>query len=241
MKAAIVDVTTGELVSERHRIPTPQPATPVAVARTFKQLVGELNWIGPVGCCFPTVIKKGKSTSHGNLSPEWLGVQVDELFENHCPDANVFVANDAELAGIAEMRFGAGKGKSGSVVLLTVGTGIGSVLFYDGNLIPNLELGHVYYTDGRIYEKYVADSARKRDGLSLKGWARRFDGFLHHVDTICSPDLFIIGGGISRKFEKYQSHFTVSIPIVPAEFKNNAGIVGAAIYAAERSENSVRD
>lgn len=232
MKAAIVDVENGELLSERHRIPTPKPATPLAVAKTFRQLVEDLNWKGTVGCCFPTAMKDGKCTNHGNLSPEWVGVQVDELFESQCLNVKVSVANDAELAGVAEMQLGAGKGQMGKVLMLTAGTGIGSGFFYNGALIPNLELGRVYYKDGRIYEQYAADSARKREDLSLKEWAKRFDKFLHHVNTICAPDLFILGGGVSKKFEKYKACFTVSVPIVPAHFKNNAGIVGAAFAAA---------
>ncbi|MEM0999767.1 MAG: ROK family protein, partial [Bacteroidota bacterium] len=173
MKAALIDTTTGKLRSERIRIPTPQPATPKAVARTFKQLLAELNWRGKVGCSFPTVIKNGQSTTYGNLSPEWVGVQVDALFERHVPSIQVAVSNDAEMAGLAEMRLGAGKGKTGKVIMLTVGTGIGSGLFYNGVLVPNIELGRVYHTNGEIVERHVADSARKREELSLKEWAQR--------------------------------------------------------------------
>lgn len=236
MKAAIVDVTTGELLSKRHRIPTPQPATPRAVAKAFGQLVQDLNWEGAVGACFPTVIKDGKATTHGNLSPDWTGVQVDRLFESWCPNTTVWVANDAGLAGMAEMQLGVGKGRQGKVLMLTVGTGVGSALFHNGVLVPNTELGRIYNDKGQIYEQYIADSVRKKEDLSLKEWAGRFDLYLHHLDTILSPHLFIIGGGISKKYEKYHSYFTVPVPIVPAHFLNNAGIIGAALYAAAKAK-----
>ncbi len=239
MKAAIVDIRTGELLSDRHRIPTPKPSTPAAVAQTFKQLVEDLNWKGPIGCSFPCVVKRGKCMTHGNLSPEWLDVQVDELFQQQVPGSQVVVSNDADLAGIAEVNLGAGKGHPGKVLMVTIGTGLGTGLFFNGTLVPNLELGRVYYTDGDVFERYAADSARKREELSLKEWAKRFNKFLRHANLICSPDLFIIGGGISKKFEKFESYFNVDVPVVPAKFKNNAGIIGAAIYGAEQIVDKV--
>ncbi|MEM7036526.1 MAG: ROK family protein [Bacteroidota bacterium] len=232
IKGAIVNVHTGELLSERHRLATPKPATPKAVAETVQELVAHFSWKGYVGCGFPTVVKNGQCRSHGNLSPEWVGVQVDQLFGEHCPGATFAVSNDADVAGIAEMELGAGKGKMGKVILITVGTGIGSGVFYDGTLIPNVELGRILHTDGQIIEWFASDAARKRDGLKVREWAPRFDLFLHQVVEIYTPDLFIIGGGISKKFDKYKDLFTVKVPIVPADFRNSAGIVGAAALAS---------
>ena len=190
-----------------------------------------------VGCSFPTVIKEGKSCTFGNLSPEWVGVQVDELFASHCQNVQFTIANDADLAGIAEMELGAGKGHKGMVLMITIGTGLGSGLFYNGQLIPNMELGRIFHTDGKIIELYAADSARKREGLKLKEWALRFDFYLKHLSTTCTPDLFIIGGGLSKKFDKFKEYLTVEVPVTVAHFKNNAGIIGAAVHGARKSVN----
>lgn len=230
IKGAIVNTSTGELISERHRIPTPQPATPALIAKTVKKLVDHFHWTGPVGVSFPTVVKKGKCHTSGNIHPDWIGVQVDELFSKYCNGLTFRVGNDADLAGIAEMSMGAGKGVMGKVIMITIGTGIGSGFFYNGQLIPNFELGRIYHTDGHIIELYASDAARKREGLSMGSWAKRFDVFLHHVARNFSPDLFIIGGGISKKYDKYKQHFTVPVPVKVAHFRNNAGIIGAAMY-----------
>ena len=237
IKGAIVDTETGELLTERHRIPTPQPAFPIAVANVVQQIVEHFDWQGPVGCCFPTVVKRGKCLSKSNMHQDWVGVQIDELFSETC-GIPFYVANDADLAGVAEMTLGAGKGQQGKVMMITVGTGLGTGLFYNGVLIPNLELGHVRHTDGNPIEHFAADSARKRDGLKTKQWAVRFDEFLHHVVRVFSPDYFILGGGQSKKYDKFKDILTVDVPIGVARFLNNAGIVGAAMYAKERSENS---
>lgn len=237
IKGAIINTETGELLSERHRIPTPKPAKPKDVAAVVKQIVEHFDWQGPVGCCFPTVVKQGKCLSKSNMHQDWVGVQIDELFSETC-GVPFYVANDADLAGVAEMTLGAGKGQQGKVMMITVGTGLGTGLFYDGVLIPNLELGHVRHTDGNPIEHFAADSARKRDGLKTKQWAVRFDEFLHHVVRVFSPDYFILGGGQSKKYDKFKDILTVNVPIGVARFLNNAGIVGAAMYAKERSENS---
>ena len=236
IKAAIVNTKNGKLLTERHRIATPKPATPKAVAKVVKELVHHFDWKGPVGCCFPTIIVDGQCKHHGNLSEEWLNVKVDKLFKKECDGIKFYVSNDADLAGVAEMKFGAGKGVKGKVFVITIGTGIGSGLFYKRKLIPNVELGHIYHTNGIIIEKFIADSARKRDQISLKEWAKRFDVFLNHVKILHTPSMYILGGGISKKFDQFKEHFTVDVPVEVAQFKNNAGIVGAAIYAGKKGK-----
>jgi len=231
IKGAIVDTETGELHTERFRIPTPQPSTPEALAQTVKKVVNHFQWKSDVGCTFPSVVYKGKCYTASNISKEWIGVQIDELFSEYCNGIPFHVGNDADFAGVAEMSIGAGKGKDGKVMIITIGTGIGTGAFFNGELIPNIELGHILYKKDRIIEKYVADSARKRDELSLKKWAKRFDFFLNYIMKIFNPDHFIIGGGLSRKFVKFKKHLTIDIPIEAAKFENNAGIIGAAMFA----------
>jgi len=231
IKGAIVDSKTGDLLSDRHRLPTPKPSTPEAVADTVKTLVKEFDWSGPVGCSFPSVVHDGKCITHGNLSPQWLGVQADRLFSEHCNGLDFYVGNDADLAGIAEISLGAGRGKQGTVVMLTVGTGIGSGVFYNGVLVPNIEMGRLLHTNGKIIERYASDATRKRKDLKLSEWAGRFNVFLKHIVLCFSPDYFILGGGISKKFDRYKDKFTIDTPIEAARFGNNAGIIGAAMFA----------
>jgi polyphosphate glucokinase len=236
IKAAIVNTTTGELLSERHRIDTPQPSKPKAVAKVIKEIIKHFDWKGPVGCCFPTIVVDGQCKHHGNLSKEWVGVKADKLFKKECNGIPFYVSNDADLAGVAEMNLGAGKDKKGKVFVITIGTGIGSALFYNSKLIPNVELGRIYHTDGEIIEKFTSDSARKREELTLAEWAKRFNIFLNHIKIIHTPELFILGGGISKKFDNFKEHLTVNVPIKVAKFKNNAGIIGAAMYARKKSK-----
>ncbi|WP_109832555.1 polyphosphate--glucose phosphotransferase [Reichenbachiella versicolor] len=235
IKGAIVDVENGQLITDRHRIPTPQPATPKAVAKTVKELVEHFKWKGTVGCSFPSVVKEGKCFTAGNIAQEWIGTQIDDLFSKTCGGIKFVVGNDADLAGVAEMRMGAGIGLNGKVMMVTIGTGLGSGLFFNGELIPNIELGHLFHTDGRPIEKYAADSAREREGLELEEWAKRFDFFLNHLNRVTAPDHIIIGGGISKKFDKFEKYLTADIPITVAKFRNQAGIIGAAMYALDMS------
>ena len=236
IKAAIVNTKTGELITERHRISTPKPATPEAVASVVKQMVAHFEWNGIVGCCFPTIVVEGECKHKGNLSKEWVGIKIDTLFKTTCNGLPFYVSNDADLAGLAEVSLGAGKEVKGKIFVITIGTGIGSGLFYNGRLIPNVELGRIYHTNGEIIEKHVADSARKRDELSLEQWAKRFDLFLQHVKTLHMPEMYILGGGISKKFKKFKNFLTVDIPVKPAKFRNNAGIIGAALYAVKKNK-----
>ena len=236
IKAAIVNTKTGELITERHRISTPKPATPEAVASVVKQMVAHFEWNGIVGCCFPTIVVEGECKHKGNLSKEWVGIKIDTLFKTTCDGLPFYVSNDADLAGLAEVSLGAGKEVKGKIFVITIGTGIGSGLFYNGRLIPNVELGRIYHTNGEIIEKHVADSARKRDELSLEQWAKRFDLFLQHVKTLHTPEMYILGGGISKKFKKFKNFLTVDIPVKPAKFRNKACMIGAALYAVKKNK-----
>lgn len=231
IKGAIVNSKTGELLSDRHRIPTPESATPQAIAKIIQELVNYFNWTSAVGCTFPSIVREGKCYSASNISKEWIGTQVDELFSKQCGGIPFFIANDADLAGFAEITLGAGKGKKGTVVMITIGTGIGSGVYLNGELVPNVELGQLFHTDGNPIEHFASDSARKREDLKLNKWAKRLDFFLSHAKLILSPDYFILGGGISKKFDRFKDELTVDVPIEVAHFKNNAGIIGAAMFA----------
>lgn len=235
IKGAPIDLTTEEFLGERFRIPTPQPAKPKAVAKCVRKLVKHFDWKGPIGVGFPTVIVNGKAMAYGNMHKSWMGVQIDDLFaqETGLP---VTVINDADAAGIAEMRYGAGKDLKGLVAVITVGTGLGSGLFYNGKLIPNFELGRILYKKKAI-EQYAANSARKREELSFKDWAKRFNFFLENVELMCTPEHYIIGGGISKHMHEFKHYLTTDIPIVAAQTKNHAGIIGAAFAAAEDVRN----
>lgn len=230
IKGAIVDAKTGELVGEKHRIPTPKPATPEAVAKTITELVNHFKWDGLVGCGFPTPLHHGKCITGGNLHKKWKGVQVDELFKSKTGNSYSIV-NDADAAGLAEINFGAGKNVAGTVVMITLGTGIGSAVFLDGNLLPNTEFGHVLYKNGDIFEKYAADAARKRENLSRKEWGKRLHKYFSHIELLLSPDLFIIGGGASKKLEAYKDQIKIETTLVAAKLENEAGIIGAAAAA----------
>lgn len=230
IKGAIVDTVSGELRSERVRIATPQPATPDRIADVVNELVGELDYSGPVGCSFPTVVVNGQARTAGNIDTSWRGIPVDELFEKSTGMPFV-VYNDADVAGIAEMTLGAGRGLSGTVVLITIGTGLGSGVFHNGMLIPNIELGRMPGKDGEPIEFYAGDKARKQNGLSWAEWGTRFDYFLQRVARVCTPEHFILGGGASKKLEKFADQLTGDTPIRVAQFGNNAGIIGAAIAA----------
>lgn len=229
MKAAIVNTETGELLSERVRIATPKPATPDAMADVVRRLAAEHQWTGSVGCAFPAVVRGGIVGSAANIDESWLDVNADEIFTTVL-DADVHMINDADAAGLAEMRFGAGRDRSGVVMILTFGTGIGSGLFIDGVLVPNTELGHLEL-DGHDAEHRAAASAKERDDLSWKKWAKRVERYLQHVEALFSPSLFIVGGGASKRSEKWLPEMSIATEIVPAAMQNNAGIVGAALIA----------
>ena len=231
MKAALVDVESGELLSDRHRVETPRPATPDAMAASIKQLLGEFDYDGTVGCCFPTIVVDGQARSVSNLDESWRNVHIDETF-GQASGLPFTVINDADA--VAEMQLGAGRGLNGLVLTITIGTGLGSGMFYNGQLIPNSELGHMAGKDGEPFEKYASKRARIDEDLSWSEWGARFNAFLQRVERVCSPDHFIIGGGTSKKFELFKDAMTVRTPIHVAKFLNNAGIIGAAAAAAQR-------
>lgn len=228
IKGAIVNINTGEIISERQRFKTPESATPQAVAETIKAMVDFFNWKRLVGCGFPTIISQGTCLAHGNLHADWVGVNAEALFEN-ITGLNFTIINDADAAGLAEINFGAGKDVKGLVLMITIGTGIGSGAFFNGQLIPNFELGRLLYLDGKIIEKFASDATRRHEDLSYKKWGKRFNLFLKHINTILSPDLIILGGGIVEKYDKFKSKIKVKTPILVAEAQNNAGIIGAAL------------
>ena len=215
MKAAPVRIADGTLVADRHRIPTPRPATPAAVAEVVGELVSHFGWTGPVGVALPSVVRHGIVRSAANI----------------VLDRPVTVLNDADAAGLAEMAHGAGRGRGGVVIMLTFGTGIGSALFVDGHLVPNTELGHLEFR-GESIERWAAASARERDDLDWSAWAARVNDVLAAVERLFSPDLIILGGGVSKKAERWVPHLVAGCEVAVAHSANSAGIVGAAMAAA---------
>jgi polyphosphate glucokinase len=238
IKGAIVETENGQLISKRLRLATPQPANPAAVAKTVEELVRRLNWQGNIGCSFPMVVVDGKCKTAGNMTNDWIDVQVDELFETACPNTKFLLGNDADLAGLAEMELGVGNGLKGKVVMVTIGTGLGTGVFHNGILVPNIEMGRVLYKDGKPIEFFAAGSAKKKENLDLEEWAGRFNYFLSHLKRVMSPDHFIIGGGLSKKYKKFSSYLSVDVPLRVAHFENDAGIIGAALYAASQLNSS---
>ncbi|RIK36759.1 MAG: polyphosphate glucokinase [Chloroflexi bacterium] len=231
IKGAPVDIEQGKLITERHKIATPQPSTPEAVAEVVAQLVRHFDYHGPIGCTFPAVVQHGVTLSAANVDKSWIGANAQQLFAD-ATGQPVCVLNDADAAGIAEMAFGAGKGRKGVVIMLTFGTGIGSAIFTEGVLLPNTEFGHVQVR-GKDAEHRAAARIRDEEDLSWKEWGARVNEFLQYMEMLFSPDLFIIGGGVSRKFDKFAKHLEVRAEIVPAQLGNDAGIVGAAMAAKD--------
>ncbi len=231
IKGAPVDVERGVLLADRVGLATPQPAAPDAVAAAVGVLARRFEWSGPVGCAFPAVIKNGVAWTATNVDPSWIGTDGRALFERAtgCP---VHLINDADAAGIAEMRFGAGSGRKGLVVMVTLGTGIGSALFMDGLLIPNTELGGLAI-NGEAAEAGASARARRQLNLSWEAWATKLDAYLRTLEALLVPDLFIVGGGVSSRHAKFLHLLSVATPVVPAEMLGDAGIVGAALPAAE--------
>ena len=230
IKGAIVDVETGNLCSERVEIKTPQPATPQLVAEATSGLVRFCDWKGLIGCGFPAVIQGGIARTAANIDESWIDIDVKNLLQEKT-GCFCSVINDADAAGLAEMEFGAGKGQMGAVLVLTLGTGIGSALFYQGKLFPNLELGSLHL-NGAPAEHYASAAVRKNKKLSWNAWSRRLNRFFHQVERIVAPELIIIGGGISYNYKKFFPCLETRAKLVPARLFNQAGIIGAASYAA---------
>lgn len=229
IKGAVVDTNKGVLKTDRLRLPTPKDPGPEAVAGTVKTITRHFEWDGPIGCTFPGVIKHGVVYTAANLRPEWVGINAAKVFAQAtgCP---VEVINDADAAGIAECRFGAARERDGVVILLTLGTGIGSAILINGELIPNTELGHLRFRGG-IAEAYAAESVRESQSLSWQEWGSRVGEFLAYLEQLFSPDLFIIGGGVSKKLDRFSPHLGCSTEVVPARLLNLAGIVGTTLDA----------
>jgi len=232
IKAATVNTLDGSLTRERFRIPTPDPATPDAVADVMRQMVEYFEWTGHVGCTIPSRVEHGLVRTAANIHEDWIDTQVDSLFPGST-GCRVSVLNDADAAGLASMRFGAGRGLDGLVFFITVGTGIGSAMFYNQQLIPSTELGHLRLKGGSA-EDYASNRIRKEKDLSWKKWAKRFQKYLDRVEFLFAPDTIILGGGISRpaKVAEYWHFLSTKADLIPAELENEAGIIGAAAAAA---------
>ncbi|TYB68372.1 ROK family protein [Nonomuraea sp. PA05] len=229
IKGAPVDTEAGELLEERLRIPTPQPSSPDEVAGVVESISRHFGWTGPIGVTFPGVVVNGVIKTAANVDRSWVGVDAAHLF------GGATVLNDADAAGLAEVRFGEGRDRRGTVLVLTFGTGIGSALFVDGVLVPNTELGHLEL-NGKEAEHHASDRAREKHDLSWEKWAERVEEYLRHVEMLFSPSLIVIGGGVSKKASKFLPHVRLDTPVVPAALQNQAGIIGAAHAAAGRMQ-----
>jgi polyphosphate glucokinase len=234
IKGNLVDPFTGNLQSDRHKIATPQPATPSAVADVVAEMINHFDYRGPVGCTFPAIVRRGVTLSAANVDESWIGTNAEQLFEERSPGNDFTVLNDADAAGIAEVEFGAAKGRQGVVIMVTFGTGIGSGLFIDGVLVPNTELGHLELDGHAPVEDWAAAKVKKDDGLTWEDWSVRAGAYLRHLDRLFSPDLFVFGGGVSRKWDRIEPNLGVDVETIPAQFENEAGIVGAAMAATRR-------
>jgi polyphosphate glucokinase len=228
IKGALVDLERGVLVTDRHRIPTPQPATPEAVAGVVAKVADHFSWRGPIGCGLPAIVVDGIARSAANIDDSWVGTDAAAVLSD-ATGRTVTLINDADAAGLAEMRYGAGRGRRGVVLLLTFGSGIGSALFTDGRLVPNTELGHLEFK-GMTAEHYAAARLVEHDSMEMTIWVARVAEYLAHVTRLLSPDLIVFGGGISQRFDEFGDALQSGVvPVVPAALRNNAGIVGAAM------------
>lgn len=229
IKGAPVDLDSGRLLGDRLRITTPDPSVPNAVADVLARIVDHFDWQGPVGCAFPAVVKHGVTMTAANVDDAWIGCDAAGLFTQRL-GVPVTLVNDADAAGIAEIHFGAGRDVDGTVIMLTLGTGIGSAVFIGGRLVPNTEFGHMEIR-GKEAEERAADRVRKAEDLSWEKWAKRVSEVLQRMEALFWPDLFILGGGVSKKHQRFISALDCATPVVPAALRNEAGIVGAALAA----------
>jgi polyphosphate glucokinase len=230
IKGAVVDLDQGGLASERFKVLTPQPSTPEAVADAVAGVIGHFAWQGPIGCTFPAVVQDGVARTAANVDRSWIGTNIEKVV-GAATGLPVTAVNDADAAGIAESYWGAAHGVPGLVVIVTLGTGIGTALIYDGTLVPNSELGHLEL-DGGDYEAKASAAAREREDLSWEKWSRRLQRYFSALEFYLHPNLFIVGGGVSRRSEKFLPLMTLDTPIVPAKFQNEAGIAGVAYLSA---------
>ncbi|MFQ5447609.1 MAG: polyphosphate--glucose phosphotransferase [Saprospiraceae bacterium] len=237
-KGAIVDLEKGELITERIKIPTPKPSKPEAVAEVAAELVQLSGYQGKlIGCGFPSIVKNGVCHSAANIDPDWKGVNINKLFSK-ITGKKVVTTNDADAAGLAEMRYGKGKNVKGSVLLVTIGTGLGTSLFTDGHLVRNTELGHCTLHN-MIAEHYVSNTTRKEQNMTWEEFGTRFNEFLEMVNRLTSPNLIILGGGVSNYYEKFKKYLTVDTKVKAAKMLNHSGIIGAALYAYETKKGKL--
>jgi len=230
-KGAVVDLKTGEFFSEKIKYKTPLVSTPAAVLEVVNQIIKDFDWSGKkIGFGFPAIIKNGMSCSAANIHKDWINFDIIKYFKKYIT-GDITVVNDADAAGLAELLFGAAKDQTGSVLLLTLGTGIGSALFVDGKMVPNTEFGHLKWKDS-ITEDYASNRARKTKKLDWPAFGKELNEVLKHIELLLSPDTIIIGGGISKNFDEYQQFFDTKATVIPAKLKNNAGIIGAAYYSS---------
>ena len=237
IKGAPVNTKKGELLAPRFRVPTPEGARPKDVAKVVARITGHFNWGGPVGCGVPAVVQHGITRTAANIDDAWIGTDAARLFTKKSGCA-FHIVNDADAAGMAEMAYGAGKDHDGVVLIVTIGTGLGTSLFTNGVLLPNTELGHIEI-DGEDAELNASDAARKRDGLSWKEWAIRFDTYLNSLEKLIWPDLIILGGGGSKHHEKFFQYLTVQAEVLPAATLNEAGIIGAALAVKNQKHKAI--
>ncbi len=230
IKGAVVDTVTGELITERHRIETPQPATPEAVIETVESLIQEFDWHAPIGCGFPAAVRHDVVMTASNIDKRWIGMNASAHIEK-VTGCQTHLVNDVDAAGYAEINFGSGKNEKGTVLMVAIGTGIGTALFTEGILYPNTELGFVQVKK-MAGEHYAANSVRKKEDLTWREWGKRINKYLNRLEELFWPDLIIIGGGVSKKFHLFEQYIELhNTRIVPAQMENNAGIVGAALAA----------
>jgi len=240
-KGGLVDVKTGTMVTERFRFDTPKPASPAAMAKTFCKLVDHFDYSGVVGVGFPAVVHRNVAGSAANIDEKWIGTSISETF-GRSRDVSIYALNDADAAGIATMNFGTGRShkEEGTVVMVTIGTGLGGALFLDGELVPNVELGGLYLRGMDIIaEKWISNKVRKDTDMEWPTFGKRLNKYLRHVDSILNPDLIILGGGGSKHFADYKKYLKLDCEVKPAEMRNTAGTVGAAVYAYNRHHRRV--
>ena len=233
VKGGLVDVSTGEMVSERFRVKTPKPANIKAVTEAFCEIVKHFDWKGNIGVGFPSVIRNGVAKTAANIDKDWIGSNIETVLGT-ASECTIYALNDADAAGIAELYFGAADGQEGLTIMLTLGTGIGSALFMDGVLMPNTEFGHLNIDD-LIAEKYCSDAVRKKSGMTWEEYGKRLNRYLKHLDRVFSPDLIVLGGGGSKEFASYKDFLKSPVKVTTAQMLNNAGIVGAAYYAYHKA------
>jgi polyphosphate glucokinase len=233
IKGALVDLEKGAFATDRLRIDTPQPATPDAVIGTIKEIVSHFNYTGPLGVGIPSVVLNGTVMSAANIDDGWIGYPGQTAIAK-ATGCQTLLLNDGDVAGVAEMRYGAGKGHNGIVMIFTLGTGVGSVMFVNGKLVPNLELGHLYLRHMKAdAENHMSARVREEQDLGWKKWGKRLNTYFQHIEMLFSPDLIIIGGGVSKKHDSFLHYIDVRAEVVPAKLRNEAGIVGAAVTAVE--------